>query len=177
MQKKIFLAGLLLISAFTSLLAEQITKVGVVDITAVYTAYHSESILAKRIEKDKEELKQELQNLQKHINLLKEEKLQAEKEDDKPKVLELEKEIDKKVQYMREYYKTKMRKIEEKANAASSNKDFLNKLNKVIAKVAESNGFSLIIRSNNPNLLFWTREVDITSDVIAELELIEGIKE
>jgi len=169
MKKRIFIIVLVFTVISGNLLfATQITKVGIVDLSKIYSVYFRESKEIIKLEELKSAYLKEIANKQEEINLLKSEKLDAENNNDEQKSLELDKEIFNKEQFLKEYTQVKTQQLRQMAQNLSKSSEFINEIAEVIQYVAEEEGFSLILKKSD-QFLFWTPEMDITDKVINEL--------
>ncbi|MCD6121854.1 MAG: OmpH family outer membrane protein [Spirochaetales bacterium] len=150
------------------LFAAQITKVGIVDLSKIYSIYFRESKEVIKLEELKSAYLKEIADKREEINLLKSEKLDAENNKDEQKALELDKEIFNKEQFLKEYTQVKTQQLRQMAQSLSQSSQFVNEIADVIQYVAEEEGFSLILKKSD-QFLFWTPEMDITDKVINEL--------
>jgi len=150
------------------LFAAQITKVGIVDLSKIYSIYFRESKEVIKLEELKSAYLKEIADKREEINLLKSEKLDAENNNDEQKALELDKEIFNKEQFLKEYTQVKTQQLRQMAQSLSQSSQFVNEIADVIQYVAEEEGFSLILKKSD-QFLFWTPEMDITDKVINEL--------
>ncbi|MCL1818966.1 MAG: OmpH family outer membrane protein [Spirochaetaceae bacterium] len=149
--------------------AEQLTTVGIVDVTKVSTAFFRDSQAVRELEDLTLRLQREIDGITAEINQLKDRKLQAENSGDQNRALKLDEEIYNKQNYLRDYFRVKNTQLQERRNRLAESSSFLAQLQQAIAFVAEDQGYNVIIKSNDPNLLWWSRQVDITDLVIAEL--------
>ena len=163
-----FLAVLGLLCVFP-VFAEQLTTVGIVDVTKVSTAFFRDSQAVRELEDLTSRLQREIDGITAEINQLKDRKLQAENAGDQNRVLKLDEEIYNKQNYLRDYFRIKNAQLQERRNRLAESSSFLAQLQQAIAFVAEDQGYNVIIKSTDPNLLWWSRQVDITDLVIAEL--------
>ena len=167
MQKKFFVSLLVGIAILTSFYAygEQIPKVGTVDIAKIYLVYYMESKEVREFEKDKTEFKIRTENLKREIETLELAKAQATIIEDETKVLEIQKEIDGKKEHLATLGSVISRQLELRYFRLNESVEILKEILEVIQRIAESEGFSLIIDVSNPlysPVLFYIPEFDIT---------------
>jgi outer membrane protein len=163
-----FLITLCLCAAFPAS-PEQLTTVGIVDVTRVSTAFFRDSSAVRRLEELTARLQSEIDGITAEINQLKDRKLQAETSGDQSLALRLDEEIYKKTNYLRDYFRVKNTQLQEQRNNLAESSSFLAQLQQAIAFIAEDQGYNVIIKSSDPNLLWWSRQVDITDLVISRL--------
>lgn len=164
------LGGLLL--TVLSAGADQITRVGVLDIDRVYAAYFRESRAVKELQQKQAEVLAEIGKIDEDILQLEAQKLEAEARGDRDQALRLDTDIFKKKQYRDDYRRIKMDQIRKLSEGLYKSDQFLDELLAAIQFVAESEGFSLILNKSaqfSQFFLFYTKEVDVTEKVIQEL--------
>lgn len=169
MRKKIFIIAVVfgLISG-GFVFAAQITKVGIVDISRIYSIYFRESKEVIKLGELRSAYLKEIAKKKEEINLLKSQKLDAEDNNDNEKALQLDKEIFNKEQFLKEYIQIKTQQLRQMAQNLSQSSELIQEIADVIQYVAENEGFSLILKKTD-QFLYWTPEIDITDKVIKEL--------
>jgi outer membrane protein len=158
--------------ACTSLFAEQITRVGILDIEKVYAIYFRESKAVKELQQMRATVLREINRIDEEILSLEAQKLDAESRNDGQEALRLDTEIFQKKQYRNDYRRIKMDQIRIRSENLYKSDEFLDELLQAIEYVAESEGFSLILNSSgqfSQFFFFYTKEVDMTEKVIEEL--------
>jgi outer membrane protein len=155
--------------AAASVSAEQLTTVGIVDVTKVSTAFFRDSQAVRELENLTNRLQTEIDGITAEINQLKDRKLQAENSGDQARALKLDEEIYNKTNYLRDYFRIKNAQLQERRNRLAESSSFLAQLQQAISFIAEDQGYNVIMKSSDPNLLWWSRQVDITDLVIARL--------
>jgi outer membrane protein len=166
------LALLFMVLSGQSLFAEQITKVGILDIETVYAIYFRESKAVKELQQLRADVLREINRIDEEILLLESQKLDAEGRGDGQAALRLDTEIFQKQQYRDDYRRIKMDQIRKRSENLYRSDEFLDELLEAIEYVAESEGFSLVLNSSgqfSQFFFFYTKEVDITEMVIQEL--------
>ncbi|MCX7787760.1 MAG: OmpH family outer membrane protein [Spirochaetes bacterium] len=166
MRKIVFMLFFLLPFA---IMGQQLTTVGIVDIGKVTMAFYRESQAVRELEEMTKRLQGELDAITGEINQLKERQLEAERIGNKALSLQLEEQITSKTNYLREYYRIKNAQLQERRNKLTESSSFLNELQQAISFVAEDQGYSVILKSSDPNLVWWSKQVDITELVIQRL--------
>jgi outer membrane protein len=170
MKPKLF-ALLCLFFLILPLGAQQLTTVGIVDVGKVTTAFFRDSQAVRELEDMTVKLQAEIDGISAEINGLKEQKLQAENIGNRNLALQLDEEIYNKTNYLRDYYRIKNNQLQERRNRLTESASFLTELQKAIAFVAEDQGYNVILKSSDPNLLWWSKQVDITELIIQRLLL------
>lgn len=161
---------LLLIQA--PLFADQITRVGILDIDKVYAIYFRESRAVKEFQQKRVEVMRDINRIDEEILELENRKLEAESRADANEALRLNNEIFKKRQYRDDFRRIKMEQLRRMSEKLYQSDEFLDELLQAIQFVAESEGFSLILNAGGQSsqmFLFYTKEIDVTEKVIQEL--------
>ena len=152
--------------------SQQITRFGVVDTAKVYNAYFRNSAPIRNYENKKKEFQEEINVRTEELRKLQQKKLEYEKAENENQLLRIEAEITKKKDYLTEYTNAKNVELESMLKSLQSSDDFYKKLYNTLAKIAESNGYSMILSLQESNAILWySSSVDITDQVISELGL------
>jgi outer membrane protein len=171
--KKAARASLLLFFCCTvPLFADQITRVGILDIEKVYSIYFRESKAVKELQQLRADVLREIGRIDDEILQLESQKLDAESKGDGEAALRLDSEIFQKKQYRDDYRRIKMDQIRKRSENLYKSDEFLDEMLEAIQYVAESEGFSLVLNASgqfSQFFFFYTKEVDITEMVIREL--------
>lgn len=169
MLKRALLVCLSVLAVTTSLSAEKITKIAVVDLNKVMAFYYNDSRVMQEIDKKKKEFQAEMLKQNDEIKDLDAKRQEAKKKGDDIRVLELEREIAKKKEYLKEYIKTKEQELSRMNDRARRNLTMAEDIVAAIKFVSESNGYSIVLNSADPHLIWWGFDVDITDLVLKEL--------
>jgi outer membrane protein len=171
--------ALALLGLSASAFADQITRVGVLDIEKVYSVYFRESRAVKELQEKRAEVLREIGRIDEEILTLEAQKLQAESDRNSDLALKLDTDIFKKRQYRDDYRRIKMDQLRKMSERVALSDAFLDELVAAIQQVAEAEGFSLILNKSGQFeqfFFFYTKEVDITEKVIQELVRRAGQK-
>ena len=166
---RIMLLFICLIIFTLPLSAEQITKVAVLDYTRILSAFYADSAEARRIDELKTIFAEDVRRLQGEIQLLEEKKLEAENRGDSRAALNLDSSIQDKKQYYQEYVRVRGNQIQQSAANLGSSNELAREILKEIQYIAESNGYSIVLKRSDTDLLWWSYEVDITDLVLQRL--------
>jgi len=170
MKRRFWIVSLLILAAgLTTAGAEQITKVAVLDYSRILTAFYADSAEARRIEEMKTVFAEEVRRLQDEIQDLEERKLEAENRGDSRRALDLDSQIQDKKRYYQEYVRIRGNQIQQASANLGSSTELAQEILQEIQYVAESNGFSIVLKRSDPNLLWWNYETDITEMVLQRL--------
>lgn len=172
MKKIIILTVLAVLAAGTNLFAQQITRFAVVDTSRVYKSYFRDTAPVRNYESKQAEYQAEINKRTQELKQLHDQKIECESSGNEAKALKLEAEITKKTEILQEYTSSKNVELEALYNALQSNDDFYKKLQGVLANLAESNGYSMVLNLQEYDAILWySSSVDITDMVIKELGL------
>jgi outer membrane protein len=150
--------------------AQQITKFGVVDTAKVYNAYFRDSSAVRNYEKKKAEYQDEINSRTQELRDLQQKKLNYQSAGDDANALRVEGDITKKTEYLNEYTNAKNVELATMQKSLQNSDSFYKKLYNVLAKIAESGGYSMILSLQQDNAILWySSSVDITDQVISEL--------
>ncbi|MCF7939670.1 MAG: OmpH family outer membrane protein [Spirochaetales bacterium] len=157
-----------------SVSAETITRVGVLDLSKIYSTYFRESQAVRELEELRESIQNEIQSQQEEIRRLEEEKIEAEDAGNEERALELDQEIFRKKRFLNDFVRIKNNQLQEKKQSLSRNSSFLDEVMKAIQYIAESEGYSVVLKSTDPDIIWWNQETDITDLVIEHLVTQSG---
>lgn len=166
--KKIYL--LLMFMIGSTLGAQFVSRIAVVDINKVYQTYFRESEDVRRLEQLRTNIQNEITKMNTEIRELEQQLLNARSSQDQRAVLSLEENIQKKREYLREFTRVRQAQLNSERDSLTRTPNFLTKVQEAIRIVAESRGFTMVFRSDDPNLLYYNLESDITNFVIERLK-------
>ena len=149
--------------------AEQLSKIGVIDLSRIASQYFKESRAYRELEEMIIKYEDEKNRILEEIATLEERKLDAENSGEDTLAMRLDNEIFNKKEYLKEYNRIKYTQIKSKREKLTESQTFITEIMKEIDYIAESEGFSLILKASDPNLAWWSSEVDVTDLVIERL--------
>ncbi len=171
-KKLAVLLAMTVVGAASGLFAQQITKFAVVDTSRVYQAFFRNSTQIRTFEKKKTEFQNEIDKVTKEIQNLHTKKLDYESKGDTVNAEKTQTQIEKRTEYLTEYTRTKNEELQTMRNNMQKNDEFYKKLYNVLEKVAEAEGYSMVLSLQQNNAILWySPSVDITDQVISELGL------
>jgi len=159
------------VSIISSNLSAQEIKLGYVDTVKLFSQY-SETVEAEKIyKKEVEAWRKKASEMEAEIARLREEiqsqSLMLSQEKLAEKKLQLEQKFKEYQQYMGDIFG-------EEGEAAKRNKELtqpiVEKINAVIAKIAEEEGYTMIFDSSQGNILYAKKAMDLTDKVLERLE-------
>ena len=165
-------AALVILAAFVAPLAQaqqEITKVGVVDTSRIYSVYFQDSKALRDLAAFRQSILEESRRLSDDITAIRDAKVNAERDGRKDEALRLESQILEKENFLREYQRVKNLEYRSRQSKVELESSFLGELADAIAYVAVSDGFSMIMEKQNPIFLYFTSESDITERVLQHL--------
>ncbi len=162
-------AVLLLLGAAALHAEQEITKIGVVDTSRIYSVYFQDSKAVRDLAAFKQSILEESGRLNDEITGLQAAKVNAERDGRKDESLRLESQILEKENFLREYQRVKNLEFRSRQSKVEVESSFLGELADAIAYVAVSEGFSMIMEKQNPIFLYFTPESDITEKVLQHL--------
>ncbi len=169
MKKRSLLILLMFISFSAHIFAEKLTMIGVVDLTKIVSNYFKESSAWREIDELTQKVEETTNSKLDEIKTLQEKKIEAQNKGDDTLALQLDNEIEKKKQYLQEYHKIMSDRITSKKENLLASSGFSKEIIEAISYIAEDQGFSIVLRKKDPNILYYNYEVDITDKVIDRL--------
>jgi outer membrane protein len=167
--KKYLVIGLLIISSL-GLSAQQLTRFAVVDLSKVYVSFFRESRAVRDFEERSARVQKDIDRMTAEIQTLKTNQINAEFQGNQELVLRLESEINRKSEYLKEYYKLKTAELESQKSRLTQSGSFLEQVYDEIRFIAESEGYSMVLNlKENTGILWYSPTVDITDKVIQNL--------
>lgn len=172
--KKFAAVFLFVVLAIGGISAQQITRVAVLDLARVLSTFPNDTAALKNFELKKAEIQAEADRRSTEIRNLQARKASAETSGDLETSRSLEFEISRKISSLQDYVQARQNELDLLAKALSSANSFLQKLNTTIARVAEEEGFSLVLnlkpQDQSSSLVLWnSAAIDITDKVIQAL--------
>ena len=170
--KKRTTAAAFLITVFcpwSALNAQQITKVAVLDYARILTAFYADSSAVEEIEALKTQFAEDVKRLQNEIQSLEQRRLDAMDRGDSRGALDLESRIQERKQYYQEFVRVRGNQIQRASAELASSDKLAQDILREIQYVAESNGFSIVLKRSDAGLLWWSYETDITELVLRRL--------
>ena len=155
--------------ALTAVSAQKVSRVGVVDLSKIFSQYFRESVSFRKIEELQQTYEEERQRIVNQIDLLKEEKIKAQSDGNDSMVLRIDKQIDEKQEYLKDYHSVMTNRINRLKENLQASSSLSAEILQAIEFVAEEEGYSVIYKSQDPNILFFSRDADITDLVLERL--------
>ena len=168
--KRIILLFLICLGLCLEAEAQQLTRFAVVDLPKVYMAFFRESRAVRDFEQRSARVQAEIDKMTNEIQNLKINQVNAQAQGNQDQVLRLETEINRKSEFLKEYYKTKTAELETLKNRLSRSSSFQEQVYDEIRFIAESEGYSMVLNlKENTGILWYSPTVDITDKLISSL--------
>ena len=153
---------------------QQVTRIAVVDLSKVITAYSKDAQAVKDFQAKKSQVQTEIDKMSAEIMRLMSLKADADKAGDKTAVLKYRDEIDKRTKSLSDYVSAKQAELDDQAKKLATNDAFSQDLYKQIQNVAETEGYALVLNLKSSDsvmnaVLWYSPMIDITADVIQAL--------
>ena len=176
--KRYFLALAMCISVAVPLVAQtqQVTKVGICDFTKVLSTAYKDTKALRDFDQAKSDIYKEIAARGKEIADFQNQKIDADKANNKAQSLALEKAIADKQNDLDSYRRVKNAWLTQQSNALLTG-PVLKEIYDQMTLVAESGGYALVLRSDGAYrdiILYRIQEIDITDDVIAAIFAKQG---
>lgn len=167
--KKTIIVLLIFLLCAASAGAAKLTMVGVVDLTKIVSDYFQESTAWREIDQLIQKTEETIKERRDELGSLEQRKLEAMEDNNQRLTLQLEEEIRQKQEYLKEYNRIMTERIESKKSNLLTSSDFSREIIRAVEYVAENEGFSIVFRKKDPNILYYNYEVDITEKVLEYL--------
>ena len=169
MKKAIWII-LIIFGCAATLSAQHLTRFAVVDLTKVYTAFFRESRAVRDWEERSARVQQEIDRMNRELLEIRSKYADAVAEGDQTLALRLEREINQRTEFLREYYNIKTAELESQRRVLAQSGSFLEQVHGEIRFIAESEGYSMVMNlKESAGILWFSPTVDITDKVIQNL--------
>jgi outer membrane protein len=160
---------LLLVACFlaSSLYSQQLTRIAVIDLPKVYSAFFRESRIVREFEERSAAVQTEIDKMTREIQELRSKRIDLVNQGDQAGALRLENEIYRKSEFLREYYTIKTAELEDQRRKLAQSDSFMEQVHGEIRSIAESEGYTLVLPVKD--VIWYSPTVDITDKVIQNL--------
>jgi len=169
---KKLLISVVLLSLGGLLFSQQITRMAVVDYSRLLSVYYQDSRKIKEVNDFENEIIDELASIADDITALEEKKIDAQKAGDSSAVLSYDEMIDQKKKYQQDYLRIKKTQLNNMKEKYASSLSMTTEIYDAISFVAQSQGYSFVMKKSDPDLVWWSPDVDITDAVLNRLSLL-----
>lgn len=167
MKKKLICIFVSLFLFFGFGFAQTMTRFGVVDTARVYSTYFRDSAAVRNYEQKKADFQKRINEKTEELKTLNQKLIDLKEKGDEAGALKVESEITKKADYLAEYANAKNTELESIKRRIEKSDSFYSSLYDVIGRIAESEGYSMILSLQQANSILWySPSVDITDKVI-----------
>ncbi|GHV37799.1 outer membrane protein [Spirochaetia bacterium] len=166
-KKAVFFAFFLISGLGMALHAQQLTRIAVVDMPRVYTAFFPDSRAARQFDEESAKVQTDVDKMMAEIQRLKNRHLDALAKGEQSQATRLENEIYKKSEELKYYFEVKTAELEDKKNKLLTSDSFLNQVYDEIKRLAESEGYTMVLNlKETKGILWYSPSVDITEKLI-----------
>ena len=168
--KKAVWVMLIICCCTAALSAQHLTRFAVVDLNKVYAAFFRDSRIVRDWEERSARVQQEIDRMNREILETRSKHADAVAEGDQVLALRLEREINSKSEFLREYFNVKTAELEDQRRRLAQSGSFLEQVHGEIRFIAESEGYSMVLNlKESAGILWFSPTVDITDKVIQNL--------
>ena len=172
--KRITILAVALFLVFTAALgAEQLTTVGIIDISRVYNSFYRDSQSVRELEELRQRYQAEIDREVQELESLKDDLARAEDQGNESRVEQLETRVNRQRSYVEDLTRRRRSQLQQRQQNLVSD-DFLNRLQQAIEYVAEEEGYTVVIRTDQDGLQWWSPTVDISDRVLQRLRQSGG---
>ncbi len=162
------IALFLLFFAVVPASSEQLTTVGVIDINSVYNSFYRDSQQVRELERLRNEYQVEIDDQVKELENLRDQRARAAAISNQSRVDDLDDRIIQLSRFLEDLTRRRRQQLDLRQQELLSN-EFLQQLQDAIQFVAESGGYTVILRSDYSGLQWWASEVDVSTLVLERL--------
>jgi len=168
--KKFFLLPLILVGLGWTVKAQQLTRFAVVDLSKVYVAFFKDSRAVRDFQDKSAQVQSEIDRMTAEIQTLKQNQVDAQAQGNQDQALRLETEINRRSDFLKDYYKTKTAELDGIKSKLTQSGAFLQQVYDEIRYIAESEGYSMVLNlKENTGIIWYSPSVDITDKLIQNL--------
>ncbi|CEM60635.1 OmpH family outer membrane protein [Treponema phagedenis] len=168
MKKNLSIVFFLMFGAF--LFAQQITRFAVIDTSRIYTLFLRDSRAVRDYEAKKAKHQAEIKKMSDEIIMLRQKKVDAEAVGKENIAQKYDAMIASKTSFLVEYSKASNDELAAIRKNLTSDDEFYGKLYNAIKKIAESEGYTMVLDLQKDSGIVWySPTVDITEQTIREL--------
>jgi outer membrane protein len=167
---KLWLLLMMLCGAAFSAGAQQLTRFAVVDLPKVYSAFFRDSRAVREFEERSARVQTEIDRMTREIQELKSKHADAVLQGNQEQALRYENEAYRKSEFLKDYYNTKTAELDDQRRKLSQSGSFMDQVFDEIKRIAESEGYSMVMNvKESRGILWYSPTVDISDKVIQNL--------
>lgn len=167
--KKFLLLLILFSLTLTGLFAQKLSMVAIVDLRKIVSDYYKESSAFREIDEITKRYEEKKAQKLEEIDQLKQKKMDALNLGNETEALRIDARIAEQQSFLQELYKVTSDQINKKKDNLLTSSGLSSEIVQAIRYVAESDGYSVVFRQNDANLLYYSIDVDITEKVLQYL--------
>jgi len=173
--KKIFLLVFVCLGFGFIAEAQQLTRFAVVDLPKVYVAFFRESRAVRDFEERSARVQADIDRMTNEIQTLRINHVNAQAQGNYEQALRIENDINRRSDFLKEYYRTKTAELETLKARLARSSSFQEQVYDEIRFIAESEGYSMVLNlKENTGILWYSPTVDITDRLINNLREKSG---
>jgi len=157
-------------AAFGGAYSQQITRFAIVDLSKVYTAFFRESTAVKQFEERSAKVQSDIDKISKEIQDLRSRYADAVLNNNESEALRLENLIYRRSEFLKEYYQTKTAELDDQRNKLMQSGSFMEQIYDEIRYIAESEGYTMVLKKTDPNIVWYSPSIDVTEKLIKNLQ-------
>ncbi len=151
--------------------AEQLTTVGIINIDRIYNSFYRDSQEVRELERLRREYQDEIDSHVRELETLRQRFNTALDQNNRVTADRLQTQVTEKERFIEDLARRRRAQLEARQARLLSD-DFLNRLQQAIQFVAESGGYTLVLRTDTEGLQWWSSAIDISDQVLARLRTI-----
>ena len=168
--KKILSLSIFFIGLCGVLGAQQLTRFAVIDLPKVYMAFFRESRAVRDFEERSSRVQSDIDRMTAEIQVIKINQVNAQAAGNMEQALRLETEVNRRSEFLKEYYRTKTAELESQRTRLMQSDSFLEQVYDEIRYIAESEGYTMVLNlKDNTGILWYSPTIDITDKLINNL--------
>ncbi len=148
--------------------AQQLATVGVVNIGQIYNSFYRDSQAVRDLERLRRQYQQEIDDHLRELENLRDRRFTAEEAGNTMRAEQLEDQIMELQRFLEDLTSRRRQQLAARQEQLLSD-EFLQRLQNAIQYVAETEGYTVIIRSDTEGLQWWSSEVDLSEKVLDRL--------
>lgn len=148
----------------------QLTKVAVVDYKKVLLAFYRYSSANTEFSREQEKSRKIISDYSAKIQDMVKEQQEAETKGDETRSVRLKDEIERRKNLLEAYVQKKNAQLQTMVGNMKKEMKDIEKLLNIIRYVSENQGFAIVLKKTDPNILWWKDDLDITDKVIEEIK-------
>ena len=167
--KRSLLLFIICVSLGRTIAAQQLTRIAVVDLPRVYTAFFSQSRPVREFEERSARVQAEVDRRTRELNEVRARRAEAQLQGNQNEVNRLDAQIHRSSEALRDYYQTQTNILEDQRRRLMQSGSFMDQIYDEIRFIAESEGYSMVLSLAETGIVWYSPTVDITDRLIRNL--------